>query len=810
MEMFLVDVAVKATVVLAGAFGATWGMRRSSAAARHWVWVLAFVALLVLPMLAAVLPAWRILPSWSPKPNAVVVENTPAEILSPQRPLLRAARADVRAITKNISPVASEHSITVPAVAAPASSFTLSIPGILNVYSLGSAIFLLPIFAGMLALVRLERKSARLNQAPWLALLANLLARLGIRRNIAIFESPSAMTMPMTWGVWRSRILLPATAQNWSAERRRLVLLHELAHAKRRDAATQFLARLVCAMCWLHPLAWLALRQLRIEAEIACDDLVLAADTKPSIYAAELLDIVSVHRGLSFLSPAVAMARGNHPQIHSRIRAILDHARNRRAVTVGTIVCMTAAAMLVLLPVAALRAQETKAAFPHVAHFDLGNSQFLPGESIRITEIRGTADIVTPGNTYQIKGTYTLASAEEANLATYVTGSANDKHHDPYDQRQTVAIKKGSGTFTVVLPFISKGSPHLSFYPTDGGQSFSALYFGSGDSLWKTGASVLILVSPTGISFEGEATTWEALPALLEKVPNRQGAILAFALTSDQMTVAQYHEAFAHVAELGTKFHFRYVSGTGIKAAPSASATTQPTAQLQNLFDPSEKAEFSLRDGKVRMQNGKKVTEVQQISAQMLDPADATSKHLYTVDVDNKNVRFVRDDGSFIKKGSEQILYLSRDGKMLTEGNRIEISAQGVTADGWVVPAVGNMINAKTLPAPVASPVEAPHLVQKVAANGPEAVNGVPIQHNAVKTAASTTQPAAGFDPYGKTIIAVHNGKVQMQFQDGKILFEADKFIKDGNSFVAQGNGTMITKPGAKFATVPTTMPTVP
>jgi beta-lactamase regulating signal transducer with metallopeptidase domain len=577
MEMLLLDVAVKSTVVLAGAFGVAWGMRRSSAAARHWVWVLAFVALLVLPVFTAVLPAWRILPSWSFQPNVIVVENAAAKSLPLQRPPLRAARADWHALTESLSPVVSERFITVPAAAASASSSTARIPSILSIYGLGIAISLLPIAAGMLALVRLERKSARLDQPPWPPLLTTLSARLGIRRAIALLESPSAMTMPMTWGIRRSRILLPVTARNWSADRRRLVLLHELAHAKRRDAVTQLLARLVCAIYWVHPLAWLALRQLRIEAEIACDDLVLAADTKPSVYAAELLDIVSVHRGLSLSSLAVAMARGNRPQIHSRIRAILDHARNRKAMSTTALLCVMFVLTLVLLPLAALRAQDPSAEFSQVVHFDLGNSQFLPGDNITITEIRGTADTVTPGNTYQIKGTYTLASAAGANLATYVTGSANDPHHDPYDDRQTVAIKKGSGTFTVVLPFISKGSPHLSFYPTNGGQRFSALYFGSGESLYKTGASVLILVSPTGISFEGEATTWEALPALLEKVPDRPGTILAFALTSDQMTVAKYREAFAHVAELGTKFHFRYVSDTGIKTLRSP-APQQGTA----------------------------------------------------------------------------------------------------------------------------------------------------------------------------------------------------------------------------------------
>ena len=55
----------------------------------------------------------------------------------------------------------------------------------------------------------------------------------------------------------------------------RRAAIHELEHVRRGDCSLNTLVHLICAMYWFHPLAWIASRQVGLEAERASDDAVL-------------------------------------------------------------------------------------------------------------------------------------------------------------------------------------------------------------------------------------------------------------------------------------------------------------------------------------------------------------------------------------------------------------------------------------------------------------------------------------------------------------------------------------------------------
>ena len=108
-------------------------------------------------------------------------------------------------------------------------------------------------------------------------------------------------------------VFLPCDAAGWSEERRRIVLLHELAHVRRGNAATQLLARLSLIVNWWNPLAWAAWREFLTERERATDDMVLDAGARASDYASHLLEVARAMQATPRLGwAAVAMARRSH------------------------------------------------------------------------------------------------------------------------------------------------------------------------------------------------------------------------------------------------------------------------------------------------------------------------------------------------------------------------------------------------------------------------------------------------------------------------------------------------------------------
>jgi TonB family protein len=164
-------------------------------------------------------------------------------------------------------------------------------------------------------------------------------------------------TMPMTFGLLRSAVLLPSDAAEWSEERRRVVLLHELAHIRRGDPATHVLARTALALNWWNPLAWTAWSQFLKERERAADDLVLQAGARASDYAGHLLDVArTMQSGNAMGWAAIAMARPS--QLEGRLLAILDPKVDRKSPRRASALLVAIAAVAAVAPLAAVQTQE--------------------------------------------------------------------------------------------------------------------------------------------------------------------------------------------------------------------------------------------------------------------------------------------------------------------------------------------------------------------------------------------------------------------------------------------------------------------
>ena len=262
----------------------------------------------------------------------------------------RSAGADVNA-------PAVPASVTSPD-ARPTTTPVLSGRALLLLIWLAGALFVvLRLAAGTVIVATLARRGARVDDGRWLSLAQKLATSLGIDRPLILMRG-NAVAVPITWGIVYPIVLLPADADAWTEERRRFVLVHEMAHVKRLDALTQLVGQIVLAIFWFNPLVWIANRRMQLEREHACDDYVLRHGTAPSQYAEELLEMVrSLGRpGLASAQPAfAALAMARRTEFEGRMLSILDPVLNRHPLSRGRTMIGILASLLVVIPVAALQ-----------------------------------------------------------------------------------------------------------------------------------------------------------------------------------------------------------------------------------------------------------------------------------------------------------------------------------------------------------------------------------------------------------------------------------------------------------------------
>jgi uncharacterized protein (TIGR03435 family) len=163
----------------------------------------------------------------------------------------------------------------------------------------------------------------------WIAEGHAIAAALGIDR-VTFLESSAAST-PFTCGVITPVVVLPSEAADWPSERRRAVLLHELAHVKRLDCLTHLVTRVSGALYWFHPAIWLAAHRLRIERERACDDVVLEAGIQGSAYGQHLIEIAKTALSMPSPVPTSGVAMAYRGRLEERIVSILDPRVARRS-----------------------------------------------------------------------------------------------------------------------------------------------------------------------------------------------------------------------------------------------------------------------------------------------------------------------------------------------------------------------------------------------------------------------------------------------------------------------------------------------
>jgi beta-lactamase regulating signal transducer with metallopeptidase domain/DUF4097 and DUF4098 domain-containing protein YvlB len=361
-------VIVKVTLVLGVSGFLATALGRASAAMRHLVWLLALGGSVAVVVLAPAAPPLRIrVPAQAlgisqlarTERRIDVARSTPAPIVGTTvAPLPSTSNVDKRADRV----VADARGLPTPSTAAAWSARLPLLSGI--AWALGFVIVIARCVVAHRAVGRLVRSSTPVHGASWQRLVNDAAAQSGVSRRVSVVLS-DVVGGPVTSGFVRALIILPVDAEGWTAERREVVLLHEMAHVARLDYVAQLVATAACALFWFHPAMWIAASRMRLEAELAADDRVLVAGLPGVRYATHLVDLA---RRASIGEPAaVAVGIAHRTHIERRVRAMLDTSRSRASISARRQGAAAVALLALLVPLAGLRTEAVAAATPNAA-----------------------------------------------------------------------------------------------------------------------------------------------------------------------------------------------------------------------------------------------------------------------------------------------------------------------------------------------------------------------------------------------------------------------------------------------------------
>jgi len=326
------DILIQGTLLLTFALIANFCMRKISSAWRHAMLLFATVGVPLLVVLSLVVPSYQL-----PR-NGLLVESFETVVI--QSLEIGASNQGLESSEKKIpAGSGSEEQTPYPSPSKKAFLFTDYFTvgfSLLVLWAVGVGAIWLRLAGGIFSLANfkseIEEGAPKLSQV---VMEESIFLELVTPPQLVCLGDDQ---MPMTWYSGRHFLALPSSAKNWPEQRLRNIVRHELAHIRRKDCQTSWLADSCLALLWFHPLAWYLRRSLGEAREAACDDLTLGQTPEPGDcrqYAQDLLDVVASHsRCVSATGLGLALGMtGRRLSIRNRLDTIMDSERDRRPVS---------------------------------------------------------------------------------------------------------------------------------------------------------------------------------------------------------------------------------------------------------------------------------------------------------------------------------------------------------------------------------------------------------------------------------------------------------------------------------------------
>ncbi len=181
------------------------------------------------------------------------------------------------------------------------------------------------LFLGFRLLRRLKR-SARPLPARYQDRLRRLIRSCETRRWVRLCSS-TQVESPAATGLFRPVILVPESMLERLTETEfDQVVLHELAHLHRLDDWSRLFQAIAGCILFFHPAVWWIARQMDLEREIACDDMVVGITGGARGYAACLTRLTEMMAAPAGSTVGIGAA-GDRKQVIRRVSRLLNGRR---------------------------------------------------------------------------------------------------------------------------------------------------------------------------------------------------------------------------------------------------------------------------------------------------------------------------------------------------------------------------------------------------------------------------------------------------------------------------------------------------
>jgi bla regulator protein BlaR1 len=194
-------------------------------------------------------------------------------------------------------------------------------PALVALYGIGITIMSIKLVVDVQQLQQIRKKQVIPIDVLWEKYLQQLTEKLHIPRKVKLMVSQS-LQVPVMIGFFKPLILLPmAMVNNMSEDQLEAILLHELAHIKRNDYLLNIFQSIAETILFFNPFIWWISKNIRLEREHCCDDLVISSSVQPLHYAHALVALEEYRLNSNPLAMAAA---DNKQHLFYRIKRIME------------------------------------------------------------------------------------------------------------------------------------------------------------------------------------------------------------------------------------------------------------------------------------------------------------------------------------------------------------------------------------------------------------------------------------------------------------------------------------------------------